>query len=267
MLTLTASEIDFRLVERPERHGDRTLVVALGASLLLHTLAITLLPGLRVTPPAEPKPLTVELQQLPPPEPQVIPQPHPLPPKPVVEPKPLPRPEPPPVIERIEPLPKHEPEAFTAPPPPPRVEPTPQAPVVEPPPVPRAEPQPEVKAQLAPPPTPTPAPIVAQPSKLAEPDPALLQGYGQQLSRLLAKVQRYPRIARMRNWQGTAEVKIHFGADGKAADITLGRASGFEVLDREALDMVKDSLPLPPPPGALQGREFTINVPITFRLQ
>ena len=135
MLTLTASEIDFRLVERPERHGDRTLIVALGASLLLHTLAITLLPGLRVTPPTEPKPLTVELQQLPP-EPQVIPQPQPLPPKQVVEAKPLPRPEPPPVIERIEPLPKHEPEAFAAPPPP-RVEPVPQPPVTEPTPVPR----------------------------------------------------------------------------------------------------------------------------------
>lgn len=265
MLTLTASEIDFRLVERPERHGDRTLIVALGASLLLHTLAITLLPGLRVTPPTEPKPLTVELQQLPP-EPQVIPQPQPLPPKQVVEAKPLPRPEPPPVIERIEPLPKHEPEAFAAPPPP-RVEPVPQPPVTEPTPVPRVEPQPEVKAQPAPPPTPAPASIVVQPSKPAEPDPALLQGYGQQLSRLLAKVQRYPRIARMRNWQGTAEVKIHFGADGKAADVTLAHGSGFDVLDREALDMVKDSLPLPPPPGALQGREFTINVPITFRLQ
>ena len=84
---------------------------------------------------------------------------------------------------------------------------------------------------------------------------------------MLVKAQRYPRIVRMRGWQGIVEVKIRIGDNGKVLDIALGHGSGYDVLDQQALDMVKDSLPLPPPPAALLARNFTIDVPIVFRLQ
>jgi len=44
------------------------------------------------------------------------------------------------------------------------------------------------------------------------------------------------------------------------------QSSGFEVLDNEALEMVQQAAPLPPPPEALRGRELTVMVPIVFRL-
>ena len=179
MLTLTASDADFMLAVNPERRGQRALIVALGASLLLHALAIALLPGLRLSPPVQPVTLTVELQE-PPPVPEVSPRPEEVP-TPVAAakrpapPKPVPSPAPPQLIERIEPQPSREPETFTAPPPPvhPEVKP---APIVEPMPVPRTEPHAEVSLQTVPPIAPPPAVVKSQP---AEPDPALLQSYGQ----------------------------------------------------------------------------------------
>lgn len=44
------------------------------------------------------------------------------------------------------------------------------------------------------------------------------------------------------------------------------RSSGFEVLDNQALEMVQQAAPLPQPPEALRGREFTVMVPIVFKL-
>ena len=266
MLTLTASDADFMLAVNPERRGQRALIVALGASLLLHALAIALLPGLRLSPPVQPVTLTVELQE-PPPVPEVSPRPEEVP-TPVAAakrpapPKPVPSPAPPQLIERIEPQPSREPETFTAPPPPVHPEVTP-APIVEPMPVPRTEPHAEVSLQPVPPIAPPPAVVKSQP---AEPDPALLQSYGRQVSGVIDKLQRYPRVARMRGWQGTAEVNIRIGEGGKVEDIVLARSSGYALLDREALDMVKDSLPLPPPPAGLVSRAFTIRIPVAFRL-
>jgi len=266
MLTLTASDADLVADVAPDRRERRILLVALGASLLLHALAIALLPGLRISPPTEPVTLTVELQE-PPPIQQSVPQPqevpHPVaPPKRAEPPKPEPLPPPPPIIERLEPPPIREPEVFTAPPPPPQPETKPQ-PIAEPAPVPRPEPQAEVNLRPAPPIAPAPPVAASQPD---EPDPALLHLYGQQISGILGRLQRYPPAARMRGWQGTAEVNIRIAAGGKVEDVLIVRSSGYPLLDHEALDMVKDSQPLPPPPAGLASRAFTLHIPVVFRL-
>ena len=267
MLTLTASDADLVAEVTPDRRERRILLVALGASLLLHALAITLLPGLRISPPTEPVTLTVELQE-PPPIPQVAPQPQEVPrpvapPKRAEPPKPEPVPPPPQIIERLEPPPVRESEVFTAPPPPPPQPETKPEPVAEPTPVPRTEPHAEVNLRPAPPVALAPPVATAQPD---EPDPALLRIYGQQVSGILGRLQRYPPAARMRGWQGTAEVNIRIGAGGKVEDVLIARSSGYPLLDREALDMVKDSQPLPPPPAALATRAFTLHIPVVFRL-
>jgi len=44
-------------------------------------------------------------------------------------------------------------------------------------------------------------------------------------------------------------------------------SSGYEILDNQALDMVKKAKPLTPIPAALRGREFTVDIPVIFDLQ
>jgi len=248
-----------------------TVKAAFVLSLLVHAGVILLLPGLRVPVPAEPPALVVELAPLP--EPVIVPRPVPeskpaavpRPPPPPVREKP---PEPPPVITRVVPQPEAPPEARVPPPPEPKPEPRPQPvpePRVEAVPPPVAQPRPEPPpAVVEPPPravAPPPAPVQSAP------DPGLLKAYGSVLAQAIGQRKRYPRLARMRNWQGTTELKLQFGVDAQLKGISVARSSGFDLLDDQAVTMVKETVPFPELPAALRGQEIVIAVPVVFKLQ
>jgi protein TonB len=112
-----------------------------------------------------------------------------------------------------------------------------------------------------------PAPVRETAETASPPDPDLLAGYGHALSDAIGRHQRYPRLAQMRGWQGTATVALKFGAGNKLLATSLHRSSGHEVLDEQALQMVKDAQPLPSAPERLRHRDFTVLVPIVFRLK
>ncbi|MBC7943825.1 MAG: energy transducer TonB, partial [Burkholderiales bacterium] len=200
-----------------------------------------------------------------PPSPEVIPESKPepiveLPPEPVAEvvPEPIPKPE---LKPKPEPKPK-----------PGRKKP---APVKAPPP--ETAPEPEVASEPTPPPiakpsapeAPPPVVIPSEPLKpQAQPvDDNLLDGYAQILSGAIGKFQKYPRVAQMRGWEGTVEVLLKIAAGGAVRDISLVKSSGFDVLDEQALAMVKQATPLPKPPANLSARDFSVKVPIVFRLK
>jgi protein TonB len=179
-------------------------------------------------------------------------------------------PEPPPVITRLTPQPEAPPEERIAPQPEPKPEPR-----LQPPPEPRVEPPPPPVAQprVEPPPAaPEPPPKVAvqpppAPPVPSTPDPAQLQAYSNRLAEAIGRRKSYPRLARMRNWQGTTELKLQIGADAKLKSLTVAHSSGFDILDEHAMTRVKESLPLPDLPEALRGREFVVLVPVAFKLQ
>ncbi len=219
-----------------EWYKQRRVVLALLFSMLIHGMLLALVPGWR-TNVFKPQPvLSVQLPELV----RTEPAPAALPAKP--QPKAIPM-----VTERAR-------SEFKLPQPP-RIEtsvaPQPQAEPTEIPPV--------VPLTAAP----TPAPLVVA---KAVPDSALLDSYGKTLSTLIAKYQRYPRIAQLRGWQGTAQVLLSVSATGRMVNVVILRSSGFEVLDDQALEMVQQATPLPQPPEALRGREFTVMVPIVFKL-
>ena len=94
-----------------------------------------------------------------------------------------------------------------------------------------------------------------------------MANYAQLLAALIAKQRSYPRVAELRRMQGRVEVQMRVGADGRLTEARLSRTSGFEVLDRQALDMVRRAQPLPEPPDTLRGKEFLVNVPVLFQLE
>jgi TonB family protein len=51
----------------------------------------------------------------------------------------------------------------------------------------------------------------------------------------------------------------------KSASIKI--SSHYQILDDQALDMVKKGKTLAQIPAALRGREFTVDVPVIFELQ
>ena len=48
----------------------------------------------------------------------------------------------------------------------------------------------------------------------------------------------YPALARSRGWQGEVELWVHVAADGRVLEARVNDSSGFELLDRAAVDTV-----------------------------
>lgn len=235
------------------RRHDRVnaiFMTALLSSLGLHMIVLAVLSGVPTDQNKAPVQLSVELQ--PPPKPLPLPKP-PEPEKPRQSPKQL--------------LPQPKPESLPVPLP--HAE-TPPAPVHEP--EPQPAPPPVISAPpqaAAPPPTfSAPPPEPPKPRGPSEQEIENARGnYSSLLSREFARHKQYPRLAQMRGWQGTAKVELHIDASGNAISSAINESSGFEILDKQALEMVRKASPLPQPPEALRGREFTILVPVAFRLE
>lgn len=290
-----------------DQADNAQLIAALVLSIAVHAAVLTWTPLFRPTDIEPPPTITVELMpkaetpvvEAPPPAPEVVPEPiverppePETPPEPVVEPPPEtpapepivePPPEPPPPEPIVEPPPE---------PPPPEPKPKPKplrkkpAPIKAPPPRPAPEPQGAAPSEPVPPPVPQPPapepppalpvpaetpPPVATPPEPPPPrasfDDNVLDGYAQLLSGAIGRFQKYPRLAQMRGWEGTVEVLLRIAAGGAVREISLVKSSGFDVLDEQALAMVRQATPLPRPPADLAAQDFSVRVPIVFRLQ
>jgi len=232
---------------------DHSFAWALVFSLVMHVLIMTRLPGFHLHQIVKPVTLDVAIlppPPAPPPKPS-IPQPEPVKPQPVLNPQPSPKPRP---IE----LPKE------------RSELQPVASKPEPSP----EPPPPAVISVAPKVEETPPAFTAsqpEPVKPIGPTPQAIDNdrdlYGSLLTREIAKHKQYPKIAQMRGWQGTVKVELQIDNNGNLVASSINKSSGFEALDKQALEMVKKASPLPLPPESLRNRQFNILVPVTFRLE
>lgn len=273
---MTTANPVYSLAVSIDWYRQPSVKAAFAVSLLVHAGAIALLPGWRIASPEQSAPLVVELVTEPPPDaPAAVAEPAPRPqPAPVVKrPAPLPdsRPEPPPtpVHARPEPVLTTPAQVLREPIP----EPLPAAPELRPEaPLPSA---PQARVAPAPQPPPTEAQVVAKAEAPASPlrqvrpslDVAALKAFGEILAQAIGRRKDYPRLARIRNWQGTTELKLQIGPDGKLQDVHVGHSSGFPMLDAAAIQMVHSATPLPDVPEALRGRELTMTVPVVFKLE
>jgi len=71
----------------------------------------------------------------------------------------------------------------------------------------------------------------------------------------------------MRRWEGVAEVRVQIGVDGKVAEVSLAHTSGFDMLDQQALDMVRAAAAQVEVPPQLRGTATAVVLPVRFRLQ
>ena len=132
--------------------------------------------------------------------------------------------------------------------------PVPAPPIDAPPPVAAVDPQP---AQAAPPAAPPSAPA---------PETVSRDQYRVQLIDEARRHKRYPPLARENNWQGDVRVDVAISANGRPT-VTLKGSSGYEVLDRQALDMFAQAARSIPVPPALRGKEFSFEVRAVYGLE
>ena len=252
--------------------ANRAFEYAIVASLVLHAVALLSLPALP-SPPLQPSsepPLEARLMPLQPPAP------HPPPHAPVAKPPPVPLlkpPPPPPVpspalrheVKKARPVPKRIHRRILKPvqaPSPVHV--APPAPAVSAPPPPAPPPPRVVAAPRAP--APAPAPVASRPQ--AVPDTAsLVAQYRAEIIMLAERYKRYPRFARDNGWEGKVELSLAIGADGAIASLRVSHGSGFSILDRQALEMIRRAEPQARIPAGLRGKAFDIRVPVIFNLR
>lgn len=238
------------------RVSDHLIIGTIVASIILHVFATIVIPNVSFEPEIKPEPLKIEIIKLP---------------EPVVEkPKPIEPPKPKPVVKKVEPKKQEKPKPIQKeiPKPAPVVLPevTPEPPAVE--------PETKVIAVTAKPEAPPnpepPVPIVTPPPPPQGPSPdeidSARDAYKNALWSSIAKHKNYPRIAKMRGWQGDVILELSLDGNGQLLKKSVIKSSGYDVLDEEALRMVEKAVPFAIPPTALRGNNFTIRVPVPFKL-
>ena len=235
---------------------NRAFGYAIAASLGLHALLLFALPDLvdtaRRAASIPPQIIARLMEPEPPPAPAPVPPVAQAAPQPPVEKKTAkPRPAPKMSVER--PAPRAEPPAPPAP--------APVAPLPVPaPPVAAVEPQPV--------PVPPAQATAPQPRAAPSPAPEALSRdqYRVQLIDEARRHKRYPPLARENNWQGDVRVGVAVGANGRPT-VTLKGSSGYEVLDRQALEMFTQAARAVPVPPELRGREFALELRAVYGLE
>ena len=109
----------------------------------------------------------------------------------------------------------------------------------------------------------TPAPVVPSPSERR----AAFHAYLSELGGLVARQRRYPEAAARLGQEGVAQVRVRLDRDGSLTCAPrIASSSGFELLDEEAVRMVRRAAPFPAlPHGEDQATEITI--PVRFQLE
>ena len=257
----------------PLPNNDRTLLWAVVASLALHALLGLVLPVLKMEAPEPKPPQTLQVELAPPPKaaPAAVPTPEPETPEPVKPPEPTP---PPPPVPKPTPVPaKPEPRSEPPRPEPPKPAPKVAEPVAQP--QEHVTPAPEVMTvapkEHAPPPMPVAPPTPAPPPPPAGPSQqdidAARSQYSSLLARSIGKYKQYPKIAQMRGWQGEVVLEVHCDANGNVVQTLVKQSSGHNVLDEQAMTMVKKASPLPPAPDVLKNKALILLVPVPFTLE
>lgn len=97
-------------------------------------------------------------------------------------------------------------------------------------------------------------------------DRKALDDYGRSLLEMLAHRQQYPRLAALRGWEGEVRLSIKVAGNGGLLTVQVVRSSGYELLDRHALELVQGAT-LPALPGNFGNREIQVIIPIHYKLQ
>jgi len=80
------------------------------------------------------------------------------------------------------------------------------------------------------------------------------------------RFKRYPAQAMASGWEGSAEIRVEVGSDGRPRAATVVRSSGHEPLDRAALAMIDAGALRARLPDTLRGKAFAVVLPVFFNL-
>jgi len=83
------------------------------------------------------------------------------------------------------------------------------------------------------------------------------------ISSIIQKNISYPPLARKMGWEGKVIICIHLRSDGTLEDVKIERSSGYDLLDRDALETVKKVAHLFPRPPV----DVIVRLPVSYKLE
>jgi protein TonB len=90
--------------------------------------------------------------------------------------------------------------------------------------------------------------------------------YFQRLLAEIARHKRYPRLARVRGWEGRVVVEFTVGADGRVERVNLQNGSPHAILNEAALDLIRSRERFEAPPAG-SATPLVLRVPVVYSLQ
>jgi protein TonB len=112
----------------------------------------------------------------------------------------------------------------------------------------------------------TAAPAISAPETAAPPSHAALNWQGLLLARL-EQAKHYPMAAQERRQQGVVLLHFTMDRDGQVLTADIRKSSGYDLLDQEALALIRRAQPLPKPPPDVIGDPIALAVPVEFFLK
>jgi periplasmic protein TonB len=94
----------------------------------------------------------------------------------------------------------------------------------------------------------------------------LKKGYSSQIWQRIAEAKFYPQTARKQEMEGKPVVEFELRSDGQLMSYFIARSSSNEILDKAAIDAVKNASPYPGIPKPLKLKSIRFKLPISFIL-
>ena len=90
--------------------------------------------------------------------------------------------------------------------------------------------------------------------------------YGALLAQEITKFKQYPSLAKQTRQQGVVILQLQMNSLGALISAKVYQSSTYELLDNQALEMVKKATPFSQPPIDLREHDLSVLVPVSFRL-
>jgi len=93
-----------------------------------------------------------------------------------------------------------------------------------------------------------------------------LQNFARAVRKKIESSKKYPVAAQTARIEGRTGVKITILRDGRLKKVEVAKPSGRKVLDRAAIQSVRDAAPFPPIPEKLRRDEIELSITLVFKI-
>lgn len=94
----------------------------------------------------------------------------------------------------------------------------------------------------------------------------MLSQYRLNIARVARQFKVYPPLARDEGWQGVVVIVVAIGPGMASPIVSLGRSSGYRLLDHQALEMINHAVQKADLPRGLLDKQMSISLPVEYTL-